>query len=97
MIKDDFKADFDNDLEDILLEDPSVYCPKCKDIVKVLNNELKKPEFARMYLLTKGIFSKDEIYKIVPMSNLGKDNYIFKVEGKLKKLNINKLEFSCKK
>lgn len=97
MIKDDVKTDFDNDMEDMLLEDPSVYCPRCRDIIKVLNNELKKPEFSRIFLLAKGVYPGDEIYKIIPMSNLGKDNYIFKIDGKLKKLNINKLEFTCKK
>ncbi|MEG1141803.1 MAG: hypothetical protein RSE41_05075 [Clostridia bacterium] len=84
--------------EDEIIEvDSSLYCPIKKDIIKVLNNELKKSEYSRFYLHAKHKNVNEKMFKITPMACIKKNVYIFKLEdNKLKKFNIEDLEFQTK-
>lgn len=93
-LEDEFYVEED-EKSDISL-DASIFHPRAKDILKTINNELKKPEYAR-YTLEAYASKSNDVIHLIPMAKVKDNEYIFKVNNMLKKIDIKKLDFICKK
>lgn len=92
---DDLEAIYkDNDAESLAIwDDPEEIAEDSvlskEDILKFVNNELIKPEPDRASI---EFYYNDVLINAIPMAKINDSNIVFKIDNKLKKINIDKIE-----
>lgn len=81
-ITEDEAVDEDDELGDTTEIEAKILGPK---LSKALREEIKKPEFARDYLLFK---YRGETLEGIPMKELNPGKFIFNIDGKLRGINL---------